>query len=206
MTNPIDEPGPSTRPVQSLALPAAPSRQPSRARSPNEPRPRSPNSQPVPYRSSSVQPQSSTALSTTSRKPVSASQAVSSVPTILSLKGKGRQESISTPSAAARPSSTRDVFDSSEPRGRSRHPPDISLPIPLRETPLIERNREIRSQATTRRRNSLEHRRRASESLGKSGAISTYIHPSFLCLSCFQHGPSPYCVSNTHNGPRINND
>lgn len=184
-----DEPGPSTRPAQSLALPVDSSRQTSRARSPNEPRPRSPSSQPVPYRATSVQPQPPTTLSTTSRKPHSTSYVAPPVPPSSSVKGKARQATVPpTPSSVARSIPTPDVFDSSDVpvRVRSRPPVDSTLPLPLRETPLIERNREMRSQATARRRNSLEHRRRASESLGRNGDISAY-HFYRYPLPCFAH-------------------
>ena len=49
---------------------------------------------------------------------------------------------------------------------------DFSLPLPLHETPQIDRSRQMRAEASERRRNSIEHRRRGSESIGKSGGIS----------------------------------
>lgn len=173
-----DEPGPSTRPLQSLAVPAISSRQSSRAPSPNDLRPRSPSSQPVPYRALSVQPQPPAISSTTSRKPHSTASHAISAPLSPSVKGKERQIYVPPPSSVTRSSATQDVFDSREipSRGRSRQPVDSSLPLPLRETPLIDKNREMRSKATERRRNSLEHRRRASESLGRNGSISTCLH------------------------------
>lgn len=193
-----DEPGPSTRPTQSLAIPVDSSRQTSRARSPKEPHPRSPSSQPVPYRATSVQLQPPTTLSTTSRKPHSTSYITSTAPPSSSAKGKARQASVPpTPSSVARSATTHDVFGSTNVPGfgSSRLHVDSSLPLPLRETPLIERNREMRSQATARRRNSLEHRRRASESLGRNGDISAYHLLS--SSSCVLHARSshPCCAS-----------
>lgn len=166
-----DEPGPSTRRTPSLALHAVSSHQSPRTRSSSESRPLSPNSQPIPRRASSLQPPHFTST-TLFRKPLSA---LSHAPPSSSDKGKRKQTSI-PPSSLRHSSPSRDVFGSRDvqdaPVRRNRQPTDITLPLPLRETPLIEKNREMRSKASERRRNSLEHRRRASESLGKNGGIS----------------------------------
>ncbi len=106
-------------------------------------------------------------------------------PSASTIKGKIRQRE-PTPSddyatTSARPNgiassskaTSSDVFDDVRPiPSSSITPNDISLPLPLRETPKIDRSRQMRAEASERRRNSVDHRRRGSESIGKSGGIS----------------------------------
>lgn len=199
MIVPVIDPGPSSRPGVSSLPP--PSRQSSRAPSPLLAPSLSPNSQPVPFRASSLQPQpvSRTLASTfaTTRQPPSATRAPAPIPTPISIKGKERQTSAPPVSlSATRSSVPPDVFDSRElpVRGRSTSRPPVEMvPLASRETPLIEKNRELRNQATQRRRSSLEHRRRTSETIGKNGSISTcYLRFSDLCILIIRYQPILY--------------
>ncbi|KAF8757243.1 hypothetical protein RHS01_04173 [Rhizoctonia solani] len=67
--------------------------------------------------------------------------------------------------------------------GLNRAVQDSSLPVPISDTPVIVRNREIRQASQSRRRSSLSSRgKRASQSLnsGLLGAHSTHLFPRHL--------------------------